>query len=542
MSSTTSTPIPSSDVPRLPPTEPGVRGWVRGHPGVPPHADPRRSSTSSLKRTASASSRSRRARTVSGPSFAPARPTTAASPPRPPSDPGPAAGDALLITCADATGAKVAGTLNNCAGGVTPWGTYLTGEENFDQYFATSRAARGSRRAALEPYGLSEGAARGNIYARFDIAEGSARAVPLRLGVGIDPRTRPRRRRSAPHSAASSTRRDPRARRWPGRRLHGRRRALRLRLQFVTAGLQPGRPRREPRPARRGTLYVARLNDDGSRGWLPLTFGEGPLTAENGFATQADVLIETRLAADLLGATPMDRPEDIVAEPAPASTCDDQQHRGPATPTLPTRGPKTPTATSSSSRKTAATTPRQPSPGTSSSFPAATPGRRVDLLCRIPQGDDQQGALANPDNITFDAAGQPLDHDRRSAELAGDQATGSTRCRRKVRNAATCASSSAACPPAPRCPARSSHAGQHHPLRRYPAPRRRRRRLGRLRPAVLLRGPLHPLARLRRGHAGRGRRSWRSPARAAAASPADLRTIKPSAGLAARTFRAAERA
>lgn len=229
---------------------------------------------------------------------------------------GPAAGHALMRTAADPAGRTVLGTLNNCACGLTPWGTVLSGEENWAGYFdGGETVTEDQRRWGLRARGWSRWAEHD---ARFD-----ARRHPNefhRFGWVVeidpqDPQSTPVKRtalgRGAHEGAWVAETKDGRAVVYSGEDA-----AFEYIYKFVSRDrIAPGGAAANRTLLDHGTLYVARFDADGTGQWLPLVHGQGPLTAANGFADAGEVLIKTRQAADRLGATPMDRPEWLAIDP-----------------------------------------------------------------------------------------------------------------------------------------------------------------------------------------------------------------------------------
>jgi secreted PhoX family phosphatase len=255
---------------------------------------------------------------------------------------GPARGHALMRTKADPKGERVFGTFANCSAGKTPWGTYLTSEENVDDYFSGSRTVHASTQDpawidAMRRFPYRENSFYGWDYQdpRFDLRHEPNE--PMRFGwmVEIDPHNPgsvPRKRTALgrfQHEGANTI---------VGRTGHvaaymGDDEKFEYIYKFVTRErFDAKNPVANRDLLDHGTLYVARFDADGTGEWLPLVQDEnGPLNSRAGFANQGDVVIKVRAAADLLDATPMDRPEDI--EPSPLTgriyiACTKSESRG----------------------------------------------------------------------------------------------------------------------------------------------------------------------------------------------------------------------
>ena len=266
---------------------------------------------------------------------------------------GPVAGTDFLKTGSAPTGTTGRGTINNCANGYTPWGTAITCEENWAGYFRRSGddAARTAKElTALSRYGVTSGTGNfgwstvvpadpsNTLFRRWDArANGAVNALsdwrnePNQFGwvVEIDPYSptaAPRKRTALGRLGHEGC--------WPGNFVAGRKPAFYMGddsrreylYKFVSAtawaaadATAADRLAIGDKYLDAGTLYVAKFNADGSGSWLPLVFGTAPIDGSNAaypFASQADVLVNARLAADALGATPMDRPEWTAVNPA----------------------------------------------------------------------------------------------------------------------------------------------------------------------------------------------------------------------------------
>ena len=229
---------------------------------------------------------------------------------------GPAAGHPMMRTALDPSGRTVLGTLNNCASGMTPWGTYLSGEENWAFYFNGGDKPDAHQRR----WGMPK--ASGYRWAlhdeRFDALKHPNEFNRFGWVVEIDPRdpaATPVKRtalgRAAHEGAWVAVTKDGRAVVYSGEDAR-----FEYIYKFVSRDrIAPGGAKANRELLDHGTLYVARYDADGRGRWLPLVHGQGPLTAANGFSDQGEVLIKSRQASDLLGATKMDRPEWLAIDP-----------------------------------------------------------------------------------------------------------------------------------------------------------------------------------------------------------------------------------
>ena len=238
---------------------------------------------------------------------------------------GAAAGSPRLRTALDPAGTEVLGTFANCAMGVTPWGTYLTCEENFHGYFGGPKEAAKDATPAQRRYGTVAGS-QWVEYWRFDERFDLSRHPnePHRFGWVVeidpfDPAAKPVKRtalgRKRQESATCTVTRDGRVAVYMGDDARFEYIYKYLSTDRIAPAGEGSRAAANARLLDEGTLYVARFDADGRGRWIELVHGRHGLDAAAGFADQAEVLVHARLAADVVGGTKMDRPEWIAISP-----------------------------------------------------------------------------------------------------------------------------------------------------------------------------------------------------------------------------------
>jgi len=230
---------------------------------------------------------------------------------------GPAAGHDLLQTGYDPSGTALLGTLNNCSMGPTPWGTYLTAEENSNGYFRRAGDETAEQAELLDRYGYSEfgfGYLWATTDARFDTSQEPQEPNRFHWLTEIDPMdpdSTPTKRtalgRFKHESAAITTGTRGRVVVYSGDDERGD-------YIYKFVGNRPWRSYRGRggSPLDDGVLHVAVFAEDGTGHWEPLTLDNPALAGQ--FADMGELLVKTRLAADLVGATRMDRPEWVSVD------------------------------------------------------------------------------------------------------------------------------------------------------------------------------------------------------------------------------------
>ncbi len=266
---------------------------------------------------------------------------------------GPLARTAAMVTKFSPDGSKTRGTVNNCAHGYTPWGTYLACEENWAGYFRRITAVDNPNRSPKEVVSFARYGVAGNgreLWATVVAADPAdttfARWNTMKLGASADgsddfrnvvntygwnveidpfaPASTPKKRTAMGRFGHEGA--------WPAPVVAGRPVVYYMgddaRNEYIykyvsTAAWDPADATRGLAAGDKylddGKLYVAKFNADGTGTWTELRFGINNITAANAayaFADQADVALNTRLAADATGATKMDRPEWGAVNPA----------------------------------------------------------------------------------------------------------------------------------------------------------------------------------------------------------------------------------